>query len=50
MILGSIHGKLFQIQFAQTKTGALRTIRTLAQHHLIPVLKSLLNYSLPYDE
>lgn len=49
-ILGSIHGKLFQIQFPQTKTGALRTIRTLAQHHLIPVLKTLLNYPLPYDE
>ncbi|KAL4234897.1 Mroh1p [Mactra antiquata] len=49
-ILSSVHGKMFQIQFAQTKTGALRTLRTLAQHHLIPVIKSLLNYPLPFDE
>ncbi|XP_060593728.1 maestro heat-like repeat-containing protein family member 1 [Ruditapes philippinarum] len=49
-ILSSVHSKLFQIQFAQTKTGALRTIRTLSQHHLLLVLKSLLNYPLPYDE
>ncbi|XP_052229832.1 maestro heat-like repeat-containing protein family member 1 isoform X3 [Dreissena polymorpha] len=49
-ILSSIHEKLFQIQFPQTKTGALRAVRTLAQHHLFQVLKSLLGYSLPFDE
>lgn len=49
-ILGSLHEKLFQVQFDQTKTGALRTIRTLATHHLIPTIKCLLNYPLPYDE
>ncbi|KAL3859489.1 hypothetical protein ACJMK2_009708 [Sinanodonta woodiana] len=49
-ILGSLHEKLSQIQFAQTKTGTLRTIRTMAAHHLQPVLMSLLSYSLPFDE
>ncbi|WAR11640.1 MROH1-like protein, partial [Mya arenaria] len=49
-ILAAIHGKLFQIQFPQTKTGALRSVRTLAQHHLLLVIKTLLTYSLPYDE
>ncbi|KAK6184716.1 hypothetical protein SNE40_007128 [Patella caerulea] len=48
-ILDSLYQKLSIIDFQQTRTGTLRTIRTLASHHLLTVLKSLLNYKLPYD-
>jgi len=49
-IVKSLHEKLVQIEFQQTRTGTLRTIRTLATHHLSPVLTTLLNFPLPYDE
>nr|XP_022339324.1 maestro heat-like repeat-containing protein family member 1 isoform X2 [Crassostrea virginica] len=48
-IVTSLHSKLASIDFAQTRTGTLRSIRTLAAHHLSAVLKTLLNYQLPYD-
>ncbi|XP_061166579.1 maestro heat-like repeat-containing protein family member 1 isoform X3 [Saccostrea echinata] len=48
-IVTSLHSKLASIDFTQTRTGTLRSIRTLATHHLSSVLKTLLNYQLPYD-
>ena len=45
-----LHEKLEVIEHQQTRTGTLRTIRTLASHHLIPVLTTFLGYPLPYDE
>jgi hypothetical protein len=33
----------------RTRTGILRAIRTLSQHHLKIVVKRLLEYDLPYD-
>ncbi|XP_060075327.1 maestro heat-like repeat-containing protein family member 1 isoform X2 [Ylistrum balloti] len=48
-IVSSLHEKLGQIEFAQTKTGTLRTLRTLTSYHLSTVMQSLLNFPLPYD-
>lgn len=48
-LLKNLHTKLTQIQFAMTKTGTLRTLRTLACHHLSPFLTSLLQYPVPYS-
>ncbi|XP_062586517.1 maestro heat-like repeat-containing protein family member 1, partial [Saccostrea cucullata] len=48
-IVTSLHSKLASIDFTQTRTGTLRSIRTLATHHLSSVLKTLMNYQLPYD-
>ncbi|BFZ13379.1 hypothetical protein BsWGS_16418 [Bradybaena similaris] len=50
VFLATLYEKLSQIHCPQTKVGTLRTIRTMAGHHLIPTLTSLLTYSLPYDE
>ncbi|XP_059158762.1 maestro heat-like repeat-containing protein family member 1 isoform X2 [Physella acuta] len=50
VFLETLYEKLFQIQHPQTKTGTLRTIRTMATHHLLPTLTSLLTYQLPYDD
>ncbi|ESO87809.1 hypothetical protein LOTGIDRAFT_234834 [Lottia gigantea] len=47
--LENLYDKLCIIDNQQTRTGTLRTIRTLASHHLLTVLKALLNYKLPYD-
>ncbi|KAL5022847.1 hypothetical protein ScPMuIL_002002 [Solemya velum] len=49
-LLHSLHDKLAQMQCPQTKTGTLRTIRTLASHHLTPVMTTLLNYPIPFDD
>ena len=48
-LVSSLHEKLDQVEFSQTKTGILRTIRTLAGHHLNLVLKSLISYPIPFD-
>ena len=48
-LLTNLHTKLTQIQFNMTKTGTLRTLRTLAGHHLSPFLTSLLHYPVPYS-
>ncbi|XP_034336261.2 maestro heat-like repeat-containing protein family member 1 isoform X2 [Magallana gigas] len=48
-IVTSLHNKLASIDFTQTRTGTLRSIRTLATHHLSSVLKTLLSYQLPFD-
>ncbi|XP_069113199.1 maestro heat-like repeat-containing protein family member 1 isoform X7 [Argopecten irradians] len=48
-IVTSLHEKLGQIEFAQTRTGTLRTIRTLTSFHLTSVMQTLLNFPLPYD-
>ncbi|CAG2193325.1 unnamed protein product [Mytilus edulis] len=48
-IIGYLHDKLGQIEFDQTRTGTLRSVRTLSSHHLTNVLKALLSYPLPYD-
>ncbi|XP_056020899.1 maestro heat-like repeat-containing protein family member 1 isoform X2 [Ostrea edulis] len=48
-IVTSLHSKLATIDFPQTRTGTLRSIRTLATHHLSLVLKTLISYQLPYD-
>ncbi|RUS75918.1 hypothetical protein EGW08_016306 [Elysia chlorotica] len=48
--LQNLYEKLCEITCEQTKTGTLRTIRTMATHHLIPTLTSLLTYPVPYEE
>ncbi|XP_012944683.1 maestro heat-like repeat-containing protein family member 1 isoform X2 [Aplysia californica] len=48
--LASLYERLCQIQCPQTKTGTLRTLRTMAGHHLVPFVSSLLTYPLPYEE
>ncbi|KAK6982200.1 maestro heat-like repeat-containing protein family member 1 [Biomphalaria glabrata] len=50
IFLENLYEKLCQIQCPQTKTGTLRTIRTMAAHHLLPTVTSLLTYPLPYDD
>ncbi|KAG1682946.1 Maestro heat-like repeat-containing protein family member 1 [Nymphon striatum] len=49
-VLDCLHGKLTRINNDQTKIGAFRCIHAIAVHHMIPVISSILNYSLPYDE
>ncbi|KAK7115260.1 maestro heat-like repeat-containing protein family member 1 isoform X1 [Littorina saxatilis] len=48
-LLKNLHNKLTQIQFSMTKTGTLRTLRTLASHHLALFLTSLLQYPVPFS-
>ncbi|XP_076448959.1 maestro heat-like repeat-containing protein family member 1 isoform X1 [Babylonia areolata] len=48
-LLKNLHDKLSRIQFSMTKTGTLRTLRTLASHHLAPFLTALLQYPVPYS-
>ncbi|GFS16071.1 maestro heat-like repeat family member 1 [Elysia marginata] len=49
IFLQSLYEKLCEITCEQTKTGTLRTIRTMATHHLIPTLASLLTYPVPFE-
>ncbi|KAK7500196.1 hypothetical protein BaRGS_00008419, partial [Batillaria attramentaria] len=47
-LLRNLHKQLTRITCPQTKTGTLRTLRTLAGHHLNSFLTSLLQYPVPY--
>lgn len=49
-LMETLYNKLRQITCAQTRTGSLRCVRTLASHHLLSVLNALLSYPLPWDE
>ncbi len=49
-LVDQLHEKLGQITCAQTRTGSLRCVRTLASHHLLSVLNTLLGYPLPLDQ
>lgn len=49
-LVKEIHAKLQHITHAQTRTGTLRVFRTLASHHLVPVITALLEFPLPYDQ
>lgn len=49
-IVTSIHDKLWLIGHPQTRTGTLRILRTIALHHLAPVLSAILEFPLPLDE
>ena len=49
-LVKEIHAKLQHITHAQTRTGTLRIFRTLASHHLVPVITALLEFPLPYDQ
>lgn len=49
-IVKNIHPKLEHITHVQTRTGTLRVFRTLASHHLVPVITALLDFPLPYDQ
>lgn len=48
-LVSSIHLKLPSITHVKTRTGTLRCFRTLASHHLVPLLKTLLDFPLPMD-
>ncbi|XP_025115241.1 maestro heat-like repeat-containing protein family member 1 isoform X3 [Pomacea canaliculata] len=48
-LLKSLHAKLLEIQCPQTKTGTLRTLRTLASHHMPSFLNFLLQLPVPYS-
>ncbi|XP_031575321.1 maestro heat-like repeat-containing protein family member 1 [Actinia tenebrosa] len=48
LVIG-LHEKLCIIYHAQTRTGTLRSMRTLASHHLAPVITALLDFPLPLD-
>ena len=47
--LEKLHTKLPLVAIEQTKTGALRCVKSLASHHLDTVIQALLKYPLPYD-
>ncbi|XP_071811966.1 maestro heat-like repeat-containing protein family member 1 isoform X2 [Apostichopus japonicus] len=49
-IVNSLHDKLLILQYAQTRTGTFRAIRTLSTSHLFLVMEALFNYPLPLDE
>lgn len=49
LVIG-LHEKLCIIYHTQTRTGTLRSMRTLASHHLAPVLIALLEFPLPLDQ
>lgn len=49
-LVKELHTSLMNITHAQTRTGTLRVFRTLASHHLVPVLTGLLEFPLPYDQ
>ncbi|XP_077869460.1 maestro heat-like repeat-containing protein family member 1 [Saccoglossus kowalevskii] len=49
-IIDELHDKLTNIQYPQTRTGTLRSIRTLSSHNLPAVLNALLSYQLPFDD
>ncbi|XP_077982268.1 maestro heat-like repeat-containing protein family member 1 [Glandiceps talaboti] len=49
-IIDALHEKLMKIQYPQTRTGTLRSIRTLSSHHLPAILNALLNFPLPFDD
>ncbi|XP_046842253.1 maestro heat-like repeat-containing protein family member 1 [Xenia sp. Carnegie-2017] len=44
-----IHNKLPEITHIKTRTGTLRCFRTLGSHHLVPLLKTLLDFPLPMN-
>ncbi|CAB4024478.1 maestro heat-like repeat-containing family member 1 [Paramuricea clavata] len=48
-LASTIHGKLPTITHVKTRTGTLRCFRTIASHHLVPLLKTLLDFPLPMD-
>ncbi|KJE96498.1 hypothetical protein CAOG_06818 [Capsaspora owczarzaki ATCC 30864] len=50
LLLGEIHKRLKLIKHEQTEIGTLRSLRTLATHHLKTVVTDLLAFDLPYDE
>lgn len=50
VLVKDIHSKLQHITHAQTRTGTLRVFRTLASHHLVPVMTAILEFPLPYDQ
>lgn len=49
-LVKELHSSLVHITHTQTRTGTLRVFRTLASHHLVPVLTALLEFPLPYDQ
>ncbi|XP_048576780.1 maestro heat-like repeat-containing protein family member 1 isoform X2 [Nematostella vectensis] len=49
-IIKGLHEKLCLINHQQTRTGTLRIARTIASHHLVPLLTALLEFPLPYDQ
>ncbi|XP_019641769.1 PREDICTED: maestro heat-like repeat-containing protein family member 1 isoform X1 [Branchiostoma belcheri] len=49
-VVDALHVKLGEITVEQTKKGTLRTVRTMATHHLVGVANALLNKPLPFDE
>ncbi|KAJ7383167.1 Mroh1p [Desmophyllum pertusum] len=49
-IVKELRASLTHITHTQTRTGTLRVFRTLASHHLVPVLTAILEFPLPYDQ
>lgn len=49
-LVEALRVKLAAIAHDRTYTGVLRAMRTYAAHHLIPVVKKLMAYDLPYDK
>ncbi|KAI0215332.1 Maestro heat-like repeat-containing protein family member 1 [Lamellibrachia satsuma] len=48
-VLSSLHDKMREITCRQTRTGAIRAVRTLMSHQLLTVLDLLLHYPIPFD-
>jgi len=48
-IIGELHNKMACVEHERTGTGILRSLRTLAAHHLQAVTEKLLSFELPYD-
>ncbi|XP_067055526.1 maestro heat-like repeat-containing protein family member 1 [Acropora muricata] len=49
-LVKDIHTRLEGITHAQTRTGTLRVFRTLASHHLVPVITAILEFPPPLDQ
>eukprot|EP00794_Sanderia_malayensis_P004075 gene4075-4629_t len=49
-VVTEIHNKLTNVTFPATITGSVIAIRTLASHHLILVLTTMLGFSLPFSQ
>ena len=48
-IIETLHDKMAVVAHDRTRTGILRSLRTLAAHHVKPVTEKLLAFELPYD-
>lgn len=49
-IFEALHAKMQSLTNDRTRTGVLHAIRTLASHHIQGIVKTLLNFPIPFDK